>query len=265
MKRASVVTWLIVAVFAVAAVTAWQLASAANPKTAFFFSSPSQVILALQRNLQNGQLISDFVASAMATLCGLGLGALAGCVIGLLALLIPAVTSVVRIAVLALAALPILAVAPMFLIWFGAGAGLKIAIATVLCATAFAGQTLTIPSALPPGLRDFLLANRLPLRQQLGKVMLPLGVEHLLKVTPAAANAAFLGVFVGEFVAADRGIGYRILRAGALYQVDVVLAQVLVALALLMALQLIVHAGQRAGTVAAERASLPAILRRKRS
>jgi NitT/TauT family transport system permease protein len=136
-----------------------------------------------------------------------------------------------------LAALPILAIAPMFLLWFGTGLALKIALAAILAGVVIAARTATSDNAISPELTEFLDANSISSATRTRKVTFPASLEWTLVAIPSAANAAFLGVFIGEFVAADKGIGYRILRAGALYQVDVVLANTLLALIMLLVIQ----------------------------
>lgn len=220
----------------------WEIVAQRSSSARFFYSSPLEIFSAFVSGVYSGQTIDDLVASGKATLAGLLIGLLCGSMIGVIALTLPRLNSTIRTLTFVLSALPILAVAPMFLIWFGTGLSLKIALATILSALIFAGRTAEIRSAVGPDLIGFLTINSVPPGVQTRKVLMPVGVEWMVGAFPQATNAAFLGVFVGEFVAADRGIGYRILRSGALYQVDVVLAQTVTALLLLGAFQFAVYA-----------------------
>lgn len=237
----SVTVWTVTAIVLIVLLIFWELAANRSPYIRFFFSSPSEIVAAFYRGFASGVALADLEASARATLAGLALGFVLGSLVGLFALALPVARSPISGAVLVLGALPILAVAPMFLIWFGTGLSLKIALAAVLTAVVFAAQTMRVDSAIGPDLREMLEANRIPPSVHTAKVTFPIGIQWVLAEFPSATNAAFLGVFVGEFIAADRGIGYRILRSGALYQVDVVLAQTVTALLMLLAIQVVVR------------------------
>jgi NitT/TauT family transport system permease protein len=171
----------------------------------------------------------------------------------------PALSSTFKVVIGTLAALPILALAPMFLIWFGPYLALKVAIAALLSGIVFAGQVMSTDAAIGPDLRTFMLANRLPRSVQVQKIILPLLCQHMLEEFPTAANAAFLGVFVGEFVAAEHGIGHAIFREGALFHTDLVLAETLAALFLLLGLQIGVRVLRRQIQALIERATLDPI------
>ncbi|HEY3949196.1 ABC transporter permease [Phenylobacterium sp.] len=219
----------------------WEWSSSQSSSVRFFFSSPTAVARSAAERWRSGELPKDFWWSAKATVLGLLIGAIIGAATGSVGLLLTRVKPIVRSLVAALTALPILAVSPMFLVWFGTDLELKIAIGAILSGLVFAANVLGVDDLVDPSWGEYLRGSRIPKIPTLAKVVLPLGTEQVLAGFPAAANAAFLGVFVGEFVAADHGLGYRILKEGGTFKIDVVLAETVAALVLLLGLQIIVH------------------------
>lgn len=236
--RSRVAVYLVVLAIVASLLAIWQRQASTSHSVEFFFSSPLKIAAALWDGLVTGVSVSDLWASGVATIGGLAIGIACGSAIGSAAVALPAIRGPIKGSIAMLAALPILAIAPMFLIWFGTGLALKVVLGAILSALVIAARTMNSDQAVSVRVHEFLEANGIPTKVRLRKVTLPASLEWTLVAVPAAANASFLGVFIGEFVAADRGIGYRILRAGALYQVDVVLAQTLLALGMLLVIQL---------------------------
>jgi NitT/TauT family transport system permease protein len=262
---AHVATWLGLVVALVAGLTLWEVAARHSTGVAFFFASPTEVARALHKLVASGIARKDVIVSGEETLYGLGVGIALGSTIGLIGLAAPRLAPAIQAIVGLLAALPILAVAPMFLIWFGTDLALKVALAAVLSALIFAHRVMAIQRDVSDEIREFLRVNVARRDIEASKVLFPTAVQQVLEDFPAAANAAFLGSFLGEFISADAGIGYRILRSGALYQVDVVLAETLLALGLLMAIQIVVRFIRKGVIAIAQWLSLDPALRRRRS
>jgi NitT/TauT family transport system permease protein len=244
------------------AITAWQVLS--TDSSTFFFSKPSEIVQAVSRGIVSGDLARDALASGKATVWALLLGAALGAGFALPASRFPTMQRTAKALVLAVSALPILAVAPMFLIWFGTGVMLKVALGAVLAALIIAAAVLQLDDVVDADLIAMLRTNRIGRPAIFWKVTLPLGTRFVLARAPDAANAAFLGVFVGEFIAADRGIGYRILRSGSLYQTDAVWASTLSAVVMLIVLQLILWSVRRTIVKVVERLSVDRSVRAAR-
>jgi NitT/TauT family transport system permease protein len=237
----------------------WQAAATSNANVNFFFSSPA--VWALIDNVQSGQAYIDVLASAKETIGALAVGVVWGVLLGMLGLWLPDARSILAGAISVLAALPILALAPMFLIWFGVDIGLKIALGGLLSGLVVATQVLGAHRIVTPELGEFIAANRIGVSSSVRKIVLPLAIPAALQRFPDAVNGAFLGVFVGEFIAADRGVGYRILRSGSLYAVDQVLASTTLALLLLLGLQVAMALTSAAIISAVQQASLAECIR----
>ena len=108
---------------------------------------------------------------------------------------------------------PKIAVAPLVVIWFGAGAASRIAIAVFVSFFPMIIGTLrglrSVDRRLPR-LMHTLSASR---AQRLLKVHLPAALPDIFAALKIAAPLAVTGAIVAEFVQANSGIGYMIMLA----------------------------------------------------
>jgi NitT/TauT family transport system permease protein len=202
----------------------WEVLSRRDNTVAFFFSSPSQIIRALVQNTYNGMLLNDFFYTALPTLSGFVVSVLLGTILGLLLAFDQRRPVTVRIYINTLATVPIFAIAPMMIIWFGIGLKMKFALAVF--ATIFVAISQAYSGALTITIRqrqffDSLGANRW---QMVRYLFLPLSIEWVFGGMKVTSSLALLGTFLGEFMASDHGLAHRMLVAGSLYDVSLVLA-----------------------------------------
>lgn len=225
--------------FILAFLLVWEFVIAANPINHFLFSKPSDVFTALKDGIQSKLFINDFCASATTTTIGALFGVILSLIISSLTFIYPIIIKRVEIVIGLLASLPILAIAPMFLVWFGTGLNMKIAIATFLVFLLATREIFEAKKECDNNWSDFKKYNSGQEIHFLTKILFPLTMSRLFTKIPEIVNISFLGVFIGEFIAADRGLGYRVLRAGGIYQVDVVLAAAILSVLSLLLIQYI--------------------------
>jgi ABC-type nitrate/sulfonate/bicarbonate transport system permease component len=187
-----------------------------------FFTTPSQVTMKFYELMAAGTIQEHFYVSAWEFVVGLGLSIAVGLPFGLImgrsrtleALLDPYVT--------ALNATPRLIWLPLLIIWVGIGIWSKIIIV-------FLGAVFPLLINTYTGVKnvDRVLINMV---RSFGArewhvmkiVVLPYSVPYIVVGLRLAVGRAVLGVVVGEFFAATKGLGAMIARAATAYQVDVV-------------------------------------------
>jgi NitT/TauT family transport system permease protein len=106
---------------------------------------------------------------------------------------------------------PKVAIAPLFLVWFGVGALPKVLVAFLI-----SFFPIVIDSAV--GLRS-MSSEMLDLARSMGasrtqiftRFRLPTSLPYLFSGLKVAATLAIAGAVVGEFVGADKGLGYLLL------------------------------------------------------
>ena len=67
-------------------------------------------------------------------------------------------------------------------------------------------------------------------------VLLPSAAAWVIASLRLTIGLALLGAFIGEFISADKGLGYMIVRAGGLYDTSRVITGILAIVAIAMAL-----------------------------
>lgn len=107
-------------------------------------------------------------------------------------------------------AMPVVAIAPLLLIWLGAGLSSKVSVSALI---AFFPMLATTASGIRGVSRDLVDAGRvfgateLPLARY---VYLPLAARAIFSGVRVAAALSVTGAVVGEFLASEQGLGYLV-------------------------------------------------------
>lgn len=206
---------------------AWEFAGRNDSVFAFFFSYPSAIASDLVSGLTRNGLLIDVAYTLAPAIGGLLLGAIVGGGAGFALISSPAASRQVTPMVAFLGAFPVFAIAPMTLIWFGLGLSAKLFLAFLSCVFVFLQAAHRGGTSVPQSLGDHFAVHGFSATEEFKKLRLPFALDWLLSTFKTAANLALLGVFVGEFVASERGLARVMLNAGALYNVKRVLAAAL--------------------------------------
>jgi NitT/TauT family transport system permease protein len=220
MKRQLLIAVIPAAIF----LSMWELLSDHSSQIAFFFSSPSSVATILVQHTLDGTLLGDLWYTAIPTIIGFSISVLLGTVVGLLLAFESPHSVAVRGYVSVFASIPIFAIAPMMIIWFGIGLNMKLVLAVF--ASIFVAISQAYNGALTVAHRQRQIfesfgATRLQIIRHL---FLPLSIEWILSGMKTTSGLALLGTFLGEFMASEQGLAHRMLVAGSLYNVGLVLA-----------------------------------------
>jgi NitT/TauT family transport system permease protein len=202
---------------------------------ALFFTTPVKVIEALYQLLSENKIQEHFYVSSIEFLSGLALAIAVGLPIGLITGRSRVVDAMADPFITVLNATPRLIFLPLFILWFGIGMWSKVMIVFIgavfpLLINTYEGVKNT-DRVLVNVVRSF-GANEW---QIMKIVVLPNSVPYIIVGLRLAIGRAVLGVVVGEFFGASKGLGFMIATAATNYKVDVVFAGV----AIFMALSLI--------------------------
>ena len=216
----------------------WEAAGRAGLLNPLYVPRPSQIAAALADLFGSGRIWTHLEATFTAALVGLGLGIVAGIVLGVLGSVVPVVAELLEPVMTLLNAIPRVILAPLFVIWLGIGIASKVALAFILVAVLVFFTVLT-------GIRqvDRRLVERIVTlgggRWALVRhVYLPSVAAWVLGSLKVAVGFAFTGAIVGEFVAASRGLGYLLSFAQSTFNSALMLAIVF----LIMAVVLVIFA-----------------------
>jgi NitT/TauT family transport system permease protein len=128
----------------------------------------------------------------------------------------------------ALNSVPKVALAPLFVLWLGTGDASKIAIAFFIAIFAIVVDAVLGLRSVHPEMLDLAHALRGSELRILWKIRFPNALPSIFAGMKVAGSLALVGVIVGEFVAAKRGLGYVILVSQGTFDTPAVFAAIFV-------------------------------------
>lgn len=190
----------------------WQLLSG-RVIASFLISNPIDVVKALVDLLHTQTMWSDISVTAQELVIGYAVGVVGGALVGWLLGASRFLGSVFEPIINAVNGIPKIALAPVFLLWLGLGIWSKVAQAGmvvffVMFYNIYMGMR-NVPEPLVNVIR-VVGGSRLYI---IRKVVFPSLATPIFAGLKAGVPFAMIGVIVGEFVAADQGVGYYVLEA----------------------------------------------------
>jgi NitT/TauT family transport system permease protein len=220
---ASQLNLVIQGAFVVFGLGRWEL-TAKLFQTEFWTSSPSSVVVSLINWANSGELGNDLRVTLTAAGLGFVLGSIAGGLVGFILGWVRRLGDLFEPFVLALYTLPKIALAPLFVLWFGIGLTNKIMFSAMLVFfmvffTTYQG-TRQVDRDLVENAR-LLGANRWAVWT---KIAIPYASIWVFTGVRIGLPYALIGAIVGEFVAAEAGVGFRIKEATSYFDTGSVFA-----------------------------------------
>jgi len=198
-------------------------------QAAFFFGQPWQVA---QRIwvwfVIDADIYRHLRVTLTETVLAFGIGAAAGLGGGLWLALSPLVSRVLEPYIKAMNAMPRIILAPIFGVWFGLGIGSKVALGfTLVFFVVFFNVYQGVKEVSPVVLANarMLGANG---RQLLRHVYLPSATSWVFSSLHTSVGLAFVGAVVGEYLGSSQGVGYLILQAEGSFDINTVMAGIVV-------------------------------------
>jgi len=108
---------------------------------------------------------------------------------------------------------PKISLAPLFLVWFGVGILPKVLVAFLICFFPIIIDTAVGLRSIPPDMIDLARSMGATNLQIFTRFRLPTSLPYLFSGLKVASTLAVVGAVVGEFVGADKGLGYLLLVA----------------------------------------------------
>jgi NitT/TauT family transport system permease protein len=106
---------------------------------------------------------------------------------------------------------PKVAIAPLFLVWFGVGATPKVLVAFLISFFPIVLDAAVGLRSMSPEMGDLARSMGASSLQIFTRFRLPTSLPYLFSGLKVAATLAIAGTVVGEFVGADKGLGYLLL------------------------------------------------------
>lgn len=231
----------------------WEITADKNYIDPFFFSSPSRILICMKEMYQGGQLMSHIGITLAETMISFSLVLLISMLTAMLLWYHHLLSEVLDPYLVILNSIPKSAMAPLFIVWLGTGmntiivAGISVAVfgAIISLYTAFRQtdpEKLKLITTLGGTKKD-----------QLFKVVLPFNIPVILGTMKVNIGLALVGVIIGEFLAARKGLGYLIIYGSQVFKMSMVITSMfilcLIAVVLYSVLQILEHRYKKRGSI----------------
>jgi NitT/TauT family transport system permease protein len=220
---AKVLMW---AVFIALAILLWQAIVTIGNFKSYLLPGPLEVWRAGRQF--PGLILSNCWVTIYETLVGFALAVVVGVLGAIVVILVPPIKQVVVPAVVGLNALPKVALAPIIVVLLGLGTGSKIAMAFLLAFFPVLINEIGGLEDVDAPLLEYLRLLKASKLQTLFRARLPSSLPALCDGMKIALSLAVVGAIVGEFIAANRGLGYEITLAYSSLNTPLVFALVIV-------------------------------------
>lgn len=231
---------LLVALFVI-----WDVLTRSEILPPFFFGEPLVVLQRIWEWFSGGTIYKHLAVTLVETLLAFVIGTVAGLVFGLWLALSKTASALLDPYIKAFNSMPRVILAPIFAVWFGLGIWSKVLLGVTLV-------FFIVFFSVYHGVREVnpvLVANARMLgaskRQLLRFVYLPSATAWVFSSLHAAVGMAFVGAVIGEYLGSARGVGYLILQAEGVFDINTVFAGVLVLTVCALLLDRIVTVAER--------------------
>jgi ABC-type nitrate/sulfonate/bicarbonate transport system permease component len=221
-------------VLAVVFFLAWDLVVRANLVAQNLLPTPVAVGQALFENWD--VIYGHTVQTMLETVLGLFLATVLGLVLAILLDLSPWVRRAVYPILITSQTIPMVALAPLLVIWFGLGLSPKIIVVTLYCFFPIAVACADGLMSTDPDLMRLLQSMRASRWQTLWLVRLPGALPSFFSGLRIAATYSVTGAIVGEYVAAEQGLGLYMKTSATADRIVLVFAAIVVTALLSLAL-----------------------------
>lgn len=209
-------------------------------KAAFFFGEPQKVLMRVWEWFSSGSIYEHLAVTLIETVLAFAIGTVLGLVIGLWLALSPTASAVFDPYIKAANSMPRVILAPIFSIWFGLGIWSKIALGvTLVFFIVFFNVYQGVREVSPVVLANVRMLGASQ-RQLLRHVYLPSATSWVFASLHNSVGLAFVGAVVGEYLGSARGVGYLILQAEGVFDINSVFAGILVLTGFALALDAVV-------------------------
>lgn len=229
-----------------ALVGAWWALTKTEILPPFFFGEPAQVALRIADWFSTGKIFPHLGVTLLETLLAFAIGTLAGLGVGLWLGLNAFAARLLDPYVTAINSMPRVILAPIFAVWFGLGIWSKVLLGvTLVFFIVFFSVYHGVREVSPVVLNNARMLGA-STRQLLRHVYLPSATSWVFASLHSSVGMAFVGAVVGEYLGSARGVGYLILQAEGVFDINTVFAGVIVlTLAALLLDRLVTFAERR--------------------
>ncbi|MCH5249592.1 MAG: ABC transporter permease [Lachnospiraceae bacterium] len=219
----------------------WEYTTYAGYVDIFFFSSPTSIVKYLYKMIMDSSFFKHTGITLIETIVSFLLVSFFSLLIATLLWYRNSLSEILEPYLVVLNSLPKSALAPLLIVWLGTGsktiivAGISVAVFGSIISL-YTGFCQTDEELLKLILT--LGGNR---KDALFKVILPSSIPLIISNMKVNIGLCLVGVIIGEFLAARRGLGYLIIYGSQVFQLNMVITSIIILCAIAMGLYKIIQ------------------------
>lgn len=206
----------------------WEICARLGILNDFIFSSPSRIILCFYSMLSDGSIFLHIGVTLMETLLSFLLVVVIGLLGAVLLWASKSLSEILEPYLVMLNSLPKSALAPILIVWLGSN--IKTIVVAAVSVAVF-GSILTLHngfSGVDPDQIKLIYSLGGKRRDVLTKVLLPGSVPLIISNMKVNVGLCLVGVIIGEFLAANQGLGYLIIYGSQVFKMDMVVMSIMI-------------------------------------
>ncbi|MDW2797368.1 ABC transporter permease [Clostridium boliviensis] len=206
----------------------WELCARLGIINDFIFSSPSRITICFLEMVKDKSIFMHIGVTVMETLVSFVLVVLCGFLIAVLLWSSRSISEVLEPYLVMLNSLPKSALAPILIVWLGNNVK-TIIVASISVAVFGCIMTLhTGFSQTDPDKIKLIYSLGGTKKDVLLKVLLPGSVPLIISNMKVNIGLCLVGVIIGEFLAANKGLGYLIIYGSQVFKMDLVVMSIVI-------------------------------------
>ena len=215
-------------------------------QAAFFFGEPVKILGRIwDWFIADRDIYGHLWVTLLETVLAFVIGTVAGLGVGMWLALAPVAAAILDPYIKAANSMPRVILAPIFAVWFGLGIASKVALGfTLVFFIVFFNVYQGVKEVSPTVLANARMLGASQ-RQLLRHVYLPSATSWVFSSLHTSVGLAFVGAVVGEYLGSARGVGYLILQAEGTFDINTVMAGILVLTAFALVLDWAVGQAER--------------------
>lgn len=206
----------------------WQFLVQSGAVSEMFFGQPIKIAQRLFELFVSGKIFPHLLITLVETLLAFAIGTILGLGFGLWLGLNDVAARFLDPYLKAANAMPRVVLAPIFTVWFGLTIWSKVALGVTLV---FFIVFFSVFNGVRDADRNILASTRMmgaTYSQLVQKFYVPSAMSWVFASLHAAVGMAFVGAVVGEYLGSARGVGYLILQAESVFDVNTVFAGMII-------------------------------------
>ncbi|MGN0383945.1 MAG: ABC transporter permease [Eubacterium sp.] len=207
---------------------AWEICSHYGIINSFIFSSPSRIVKSFISLTNDGEIFVHIGVTVSETLICFALVMILGIILAVILWRSKKLSDILEPYLVVLNSLPKTALAPVLIVWLGNNIKTIIVAAVSVCVF---GTIISIYSGF-----QNVETEKIKLIYTLGgtqndalkKVIVPSTVPTIISAMKVNIGLSLVGVIIGEFLAATKGLGYLIIYGSQVFKLDWVLLSIMI-------------------------------------